>query len=389
MPRISPFAGLLFDEGLVGPLEGVTAPPYDTIGEEQLRHLRGSSPYNIVHLDLSEARVDDDANDNQYTRAATLLRRWRDEGAVRPSPSPAFYPYEMRFRYEGTPRRIRGLICRVELEPWGGSIVPHERTMPGPVEDRLRLLREVRTNLSPVYALSPGPREGMAAFLDRVTRQPAPHGVVDEAGVEHRLWVVEDSVPDLPVHDSLLIADGHHRYTMALRFREEMRAAHGPGPWDHVMMYIVDAAVERPPVLPIHRVLLDGPAPSSGERVRDLEELCAALDDEALTYGIVRRDHASVVHEIGRLEGEPPTVCALTDQVDGLDDTRALRFTHDPVEAEDAVRSGEAPAAYLLPATSAERIRAVVDSRDRMPEKSTYFWPKPRTGMVLRPLDDR
>jgi hypothetical protein len=121
--------------------------------------------------------------------------------------------------------------------------------------------------------------------------------------------------------------------------------------------------------------------------VRDLDELSAALDDERLTYGVIRREEGMTVHEIGRVEGEPPTVCALTDRVAALRNVAGLRFTHDAVEAEAAVRSGEAAVAYLLPPTSAERIRGVIDASQRMPQKSTYFWPKPRTGMVLRPLE--
>lgn len=385
MPRISPFRGLLFDEARVGPLAGATAPPYDTVDHRLRRRLTSSSPYNIVHLDLPEPA--DDAADDQYTGAASLLRRWRDEGALRLLPRPAIYPYEMRFRFEGEPRRIRGVICEVELEPWGGSIVPHEDTMPGPVEDRLRLARSLRTNLSAVYALFPGPRPDLRRYLDDVTASAPLLQVTDEEGVEHHMWVVEGDVPDLPRHDSLLIADGHHRYTMALRYREEMRAEHGAGPWDRQMMLLVDAAVERPPVLPIHRVLVEAPPPEPGERVRDLEELSAALDDERLMYGVVRREDGMTVHEIGRVEGEPPTVCALTDRVAALRDVSKLRFTHDAVEAEASVRSGEAAVAYLLPPTSAERIRGVIDASERMPQKSTYFWPKPRTGMVLRPLE--
>jgi uncharacterized protein (DUF1015 family) len=386
VPRISPFRGLLFDEARVGPLAAATAPPYDTVDRGLRRRLTSSSPYNIVHLDLPELEPAADAADDQYTGAAVLLRRWRDEGALRLLSRPAIYPYEMRYRFEGEPRRIRGLICEVELEPWGGSIVPHEDTMPGPVEDRLRLARAIRTNLSAVYALFPGPRPDLRRYLDDVTSSPPRLRVTDEEGVEHRMWVVEGDVPDLPRHDSLLIADGHHRYTMALQYREEMRTAHGPGPWDGQMMFLVDAALERPPVLPIHRILREAPPSAAGERVRDLEELSAALDDERLTYGVIRREEGITVHEIGSVEGHPPTVCALTDRVAALRNVAGLRFTHDAVEAEASVRSGEAAVAYLLPPTSAERIRGVIDASQRMPQKSTYFWPKPRTGMILRPL---
>ena len=282
-----------------------------------------------------------------------------------------------------------GRIHRASRRDHGGEPARYFSfdNVPGPVEDRLQLLRAVRTNLSAVYALYSGPRPALAAFLRAVTRTRPALELVDEEGVRHRMWISEDPPPDLPTSEALLIADGHHRYTTALRYREEMRNERGSGPWDRLMMFLVDAATENPPVLPIHRVVLDGPSPPAGERVRDLEQLVAALDDESLTYGTIRRRNGRVVHELGRLHGEPPTVYALTAQVEGLDDPRVMRFTHDAVDAEEAVRTRRASFAYVLPATSAERIGRVIASQLRLPQKSTYFWPKPRTGTVLRPLE--
>jgi uncharacterized protein (DUF1015 family) len=387
MPRIWPFSGLLFDERRVGSLATVTAPPYDTLDADEQRRLRASSPFNIVHLDLSEASRDDDATDNQYTRAASLLERWRADGAFGPPSMTAVYPYEMRFRFDGAERRILGVICAVDLDPSGRAIVPHEDTMRGPVEDRLRLLRAVRTNLSPVYALYDGPASRLDASLTAAADGNPAFQVVDDEGVRHRMWISEEPPEGMFEVESLLIADGHHRYATALRYRDEMRPRYGDGPWDRLMMFLVDAQSQRPPVLPIHRALVDGPDPPRGERVRDLEELSAGLDDERLTYGIIRRVDRRIVHELGRLEGTPPTVCALTTQLRGLDDPEAIRFTHDAVEAEELVRAGRASLALLLPPTTATRIRAVVEDGGRMPQKSTYFWPKPRTGAVLRPLE--
>jgi len=217
--------------------------------------------------------------------------------------------------------------------------------------------------------------------------EPVAH-LVDEAGVEHRMWITQEDrgVAEWLTGRSLLIADGHHRYTMALRYRDEMRALHGPGPWDRVMMLVVDAATENPPVLPIHRVLRSGSAPRGGVRVRDLAEVLAETNDDRLAYGVVAREDGVLEHRVAELAGEPPTVCALHEQVlDEIDGD--LRFTPDAVEAEEAVRSGEASAAFVLPPTTADRIRSVIERGQRLPQKSTYFWPKPRTGMVLRPLE--
>ncbi|MEO8292189.1 MAG: DUF1015 domain-containing protein [Actinomycetota bacterium] len=389
MPHISPFTGLVFDPSIVGPLDVVTAPPYDVIGESERRAFLASSPYSVVHLDLSEGDAD------RYERAADLLASWRSTGALVTDREPSYQAYEMRFRLGARARRIRGLLCTVELEDWGGGVLPHERTMPGPIEDRLRLLRATRTNLSPVYGTVAGPIPELAARLDEVMADPPPHATVDEQGVEHRMWPVQPdpAIPGWLEAEPLLIADGHHRYTTALRYRDERRASDGPGPWDTVLALVVDACTEDPPVLPFHRVVSAEPAPTAGVRVRDLQEVLAEINDDDLVYGIVARVDGGPVHLIadlrtGATRGPFPTVALLHERVLGMDTSGdRIRFTPDAVDAEAAVRSGAALAAYILPPTTPDRIRAVVEDGGRLPQKSTFFWPKPLTGMVLRPLE--
>ncbi|HWO71250.1 MAG TPA: DUF1015 domain-containing protein [Actinomycetota bacterium] len=389
MPRILPFVGLLFDPARAGPLDRVTAPPYDTITPADRDRLLEASPHNVVRLDLPDPSASAPGGGDPYDAAAELLDRWRRRGVVVPDPrGPALYGYEMGFTHRGRPGRVRGVIGLVELEPWGGRVLPHERTLAGAVEDRLRLLRATRANLSCVYGLVPGPRPELARALDRVAGSPPLVEVADEEGVIHRLWRVDDGeLPRALAEDPLLIADGHHRYATALRYREEMRRAHGPGPWDQVMALVVDGASEDPPVLPYHRVLVEGSPPGGGDRVRDLEEVLAELSDDDLVYGLTVREGGELVHRVGRLEGRPPTVCALHERILDAVPQGALRYTQDAVVAEQAVRERRAVAAYFLPPTTAERIRAVVERGERLPEKSTFFWPKPRTGVVLRVLD--
>ena len=388
MSLVSPFVGLLFDGSIVGSHDRVTTPPYDVISDEERRHYLDASPYNVIRLVLGPDDTGDGGAGDKYRRAAFELEAWRSDGVLVPTERASFYPYEMRFSLHGRPRAIRGLVCAAELEDWGGSIVPHERTMPGPIEDRLRLMRAVRTNLSSIHAVFRGPSEPFAAFLDDAMTPGPAATTSDEAGVEHALWVTEPNpeVATWLAPESLMIADGHHRYSMALRYRDEMRAEHGPGPWDRVMMFIADAAVQEPPVLPFHRIQTGGPHEPSGTRVRDLAEVLETVSDEKLVYGSAALEDGLLVHRIAEVLGTPPTVCALHERA-LRDVDEHLRFTSDAVEAEDAVRDREAVAAFFLPPTDAARIRDVIDRGERLPRKSTFFWPKPRTGLVIRPLD--
>lgn len=384
---MAPFDGLLFDPARVGDLSMVTAPPYDIIGREEQRRLHRSSPYNIALVDLGE---DGEGSQDKYTGAGELFRRWQEEGALSAVGHPAVYPYEMRFVHDGTPGAVRGVIVEVELEPWGRGVLPHERTMAAPVEDRLALMRATRANISPIYAVCDGPSEPQAEILARAAHRPPDREVTDESGVVHRLWV-EDPAPALAEWHRdrrLLVADGHHRYQTALAFREEAHAAWGPGSWDAVMMLLVDATAEEPPVLPIHRVVRVETVPDlPGQRVRDLAEVLAWLAEGGMRFGAAVKEGPDVAHVVGTLEGDPPAVAALHRQL--LDPTAGVRrvgYSPDAVAAEQAVRSGDADLALFLPAARVDEIRKVIDGGGRLPQKSTYFWPKPRTGMVVRPL---
>lgn len=388
MPRISPFVGLRFDVSRIESLERVTAPPYDVISSsEHVRYL-AASPYNVIRLDLGHAPGEGSDAEGRYEQAAADLAAWRGQDVLVTTDGPAYFPYEMRFSLHGIRRRIRGVICEVGLEDLGAGVVAHEQTMAGPVEDRLRLLRAIGANLSSIYCVFLGSSAPLGAWLDAVTAPDPVAALVDEDGVEHRMWIAppQDGPADWLAAEPLMIADGHHRYATALRYRDEMRLEAGSGPWDGAMMFLVDAGTEEPPVLPFHRVRLTGEPSVAGVRVRDLEEVLESVDDRKLRYGIVTHEEGALVHRVAELTGEPPTVCRLHEQIlAGADD--ALRYTPDAVGAEEAVRSGAATAAYFLPPTDAPTIRSLVDRGDRLPQKSTFFWPKPRTGVVMRPLE--
>jgi uncharacterized protein (DUF1015 family) len=390
VPRIFPFVGLTFDR-TAGPLERLTAPPYDVISGSRRGAVADASPHNIVHVDLAEGHDDPAAPDSRYARAAELMRAWRRESVLRASDEPGYYAYEMRFRLGDEDRRISGLMCAMELEPWGGGVLPHEETMPGPVEDRLRLLRATRTHLSPVYGTIAGPCDPLANLLDGVARRSASSVVTDDEGVEHRMWPIDAAVDvaSWVADEPLLIADGHHRYTTALAYRDERRGEDGAGPWDRILTLLVDAGTQTVPVLAYHRLQVGGEPVLGRRRVADLDAVLDVIDDAAGRYGTATRNaDGAVEYGVDEVRGGPPTVRSLHREVlDGRSSGDALRFTHDALEADAAVRRGEALAAYFVPATTPERIRNVVEHGDRLPRKSTFFWPKPRTGMVLMPLD--
>lgn len=381
MPRLEPFIALRYDPAVAGPLDALVAPPYDVVSAEEEARLLARSPYNVVRLEGSTV----ERGDGDHRTAADLLRSWRDAGVLVPT-EPSLFAYEMTYAFGGGTRTTRGVLAALEIEPWGGSVLPHEEVSRKPLGERLGRLRTVRANLSPIHVVLPGPAPRFAAALERVSAGPADAEVVDDSGVQHRVWSF--AMP-AEVHEELatrtcMIADGHHRYTTALAYRDEMRATRGPGPWDHVLVFIGDA--DGSPVLPFHRVVVTGAIPQPHEATASLAATLEAVDDDATRVGVIRPsgDGATSYGTVD-LPGPPPAVEALEPLLPGDED--AVRYVADPGVADAMVASGQAVGAWLLPPTTAERIRAAVDAGRRLPRKSTYFWPKPRTGFVLRPLD--
>ncbi len=411
MVDVAAFRGLRYGPDV--DLAEVTAPPYDAIDEDLAEELRSRHPHNVVRLELSGSSEEDREGTGRYDRARETYRAWLRDGVLRRDERPAVTVYEQR--ETGSDASQRGVVVAVRLEPWAARVIlPHERVFPGPVADRLRLLEALPANLSPIYLVASSEPDEVARVLDQVTSEP-PDGAFDDGGMGNRVWRVtdEDLIAGLRsgyADRRLLVADGHHRYTTAL---EHLRATGAglPGS-DRVLAYVVGDDPRRgrgPSIRPMHRVLTsavedplaalrrsgaslppvvtDGDA---GDALRQLEDdsvLCVLVTRTGLAA--VRRwnDEAldrldAAVRDVDIAQVDESVVAAIAT------DEGAARPEPDGTEAVQRVRDGRADAAVLVRPVRLDTVWRVAVAGARMPAKSTSFSPKPRTGIVIRPLDD-
>ena len=423
MVAAAPFRGLRFDPDVVGDHAQVTAPPYDVISPAARDAYAAMSPYNVVRLILARPGGDDGApagrdGTGDYRGVADLLARWRAEGVLRRDEASCLYVYEEIYVLRGRRRVQRGVLASVALDDTGTWVVPHERTMAAPVADRLRLLEATEVNLSPVFGVYAG-NGAPAAVLDDVTGTEPALDCTDETGVRHRLWVVDD--PDRiaawrerMAAQRVLIADGHHRYRTSLAYRDAVRAANGgrPGPWDELLMFLVDADLHGPAVLAIHRLLadLDGEAVLAGlegdfdarpaASPVEAEELLGGLPEAAVAFGLywggrswllVARDPAGLAAEVGRdrrmLDVEVLHGPVLSKRLGVSDFEGRVAYESDLTAAVAAVDQGATASLLILRPARFGAVAAIAAGGETLPQKTTYFYPKPRDGLVLRPLD--
>jgi uncharacterized protein (DUF1015 family) len=424
MVAAAPFRGLRFDPAVVGDHAQVMAPPYDVISPEARQTYEAMSPYNVVRLILARPgpddvpQVDRDGS-SDYRHVADLLARWRADGVLRRDEATCLYVYEEAYSLRGARLVQRGVLASVALDDTGTWVVPHERTMAAPVADRLRLLEATGVNLSPVFGVYAG-AGGPAAVLDDVTATEPALDSVDETGVRHRLWPVAD--PDRiaawrerMAAQRVLIADGHHRHRTSLAYRDAMRAANGgrPGPWDELLMYLVDADLHGPAVLPIHRLLadVDGPTVLAGldgdfdarpvASPAEAERLLAGLPEDAVAFGLyaaagawllVARDPAGLAAEAGRdrrmLDVEVLHGPVLSKRLGVSDFEGRVAYQSDLAAAVAAVDGGAAASLLVLRPARFAAVAEIAAGGETLPQKTTFFYPKPRDGLVLRPLDE-
>jgi uncharacterized protein (DUF1015 family) len=432
VPHLSAFRAVRYDPRAVSDAGAVVCPPYDVISPAQRERLAKRHPNNAVHVELPEAAsgIEDGtgAAGDRYAAAGRLFEEWQREGIVRRDERPHIYLYEQRYHSSGSERVVRGFFCRLRLEDFGpgSGVRPHERTMGAPKEDRYRLLSAVRANLSPVLMLyeAAGPPSS-AQLLDELMAGPADTEAEDDAGRFHRLWLADPTELDaaralleLAGQRPLTIADGHHRYETALRFRDEQRAPGGAGGDDaheFVLSLLYDADSGGLEVLPTHRLLRSLPRSAAAllESAETLFGVTPTDDFPALLretarggrLGLWTRDGGAVLAvDRERLRQDVPAGVSEALrwlEVNVLDvalrtlvgapaaelvASGQLRYTKDPDEARQQVAGGAVDAAFLLPSTPVSTVLEIAAAGEVMPQKSTYFEPKAATGLLFNPV---
>jgi uncharacterized protein (DUF1015 family) len=418
MADVQPFRALHYDLDRTGGLQPVAAPPYDVIDPAQRRELVARSPYNVVEIDLPE---DPDGGD-PYAHAAATMQGWREAGVLVRDESPALWALEQDYLGpDGRRRTRRGFFARVRVEDYGpGRIRPHERTHPGPKEDRLRLTRATGANLSPIFSLYDDPAGAAWGALAPHTEGEPWAEVTDQDGTVHRLWRVGDAesieaVTAALAGVELLIADGHHRYETARVHAEET----GDPDAGWVMMALVALQDPGLTVFPTHRLLTGLDEARRAELEAVLERDFTVTDVSAETLepegdGAVRMGYLDARDRRPRmLELRDPAIAAeaLPDKPqpyreldtavleavvlrgalgmteDDISHLRGLDYARDTAQAIGRVELGDADAAFFMRGTPVDQVRAVAAAGESMPPKSTYFFPKVLTGMLFNLLD--
>ena len=423
MATVRPFQGIFYDPHRVD-LGRVVAPPYDVITPADQQRYYRQDPHNVVRLIAGEVRPTDTPEDNKYLRAAGFFNAWLNEGTVRRDSKPAMHVYRHEFvdPLSGARKSRLGILAVIELEPFGSGVLPHERTHARAKADRLSLTRAVQANLSPVFALYDDAHSSIPQILTPVLSSAPRLSLTDENGDRHTVWSVTEhqrlhNLAEVFAGSRLYIADGHHRYETALNFRNKMRIEHPEAPADagfnFVLMLLVDVRDPGLMILPTHRLLhgLEGfDAHRLVDRLRaryqvtlrdGRQSLLAAMQTPFADHriGVVLPGKFATV-DIARKPATDPIseldVSLLHTEIleqelslgeSMLEQERFVSYSRDLDTVLERVEQGSAQAALLLRPPAVNDVVAVARAGQVMPQKSTYFYPKPASGIVFNPVD--
>lgn len=417
MAEIRPIRALRYTDR-AGMLSANVCPPYDIISDEEREELIKGSPYNLVRLEKPEG-------DDKYANAAALLEEWLAAGVLARDEKECIYVYGEDFEVKGQRYSLKGIICLCKLYPFSeGVVLPHENTLSGAKADRFELMKATLCNFSSIYGLYVDEENAVTSIVKRVAAGAPEHCFTDDEGVTHSLWLMDD-VADIAAvviamaKKQIFIADGHHRYETALKFRDYL-AERGECPVsrDYVLMTLVDMDNDGLVIFPTHR-LIHGMSVDKSALLKKLENdfEIREYDDvnnvEAVLSGFKHRK-AYALYTGGAgftllvFKGALPQtedgglsaldVSVLHDRVledclgidkENMAAQRNLRYTRDINEAVESVRNGESTAAFILNPTKVGEIKSVSLSGGRMPQKSTYFYPKLKTGLVMNTIKER
>lgn len=438
MADIEPLLGWRYDSASVGNLSDVTAPPYDVINPQEQKALYELHPCNVVRLILNREEVGDKDDNTRYERAANFLRHWKSEGVLQQEREDSVYVYHQDFEWEGVSYSRKGFLAKIRLEEIGtGNVFPHEQTLPGPKKDRLSLLEATKTNLSPIFGLYPDSENEIQETLEVISRSSTPIEIRDENNVNHRMWIIDDrdaisSVRDLMLSRSIFIADGHHRYETACKYREVLTEQLGELPENHpanyVLMMFVGMNDPGLAILPTHRIF-SGISDLSVEKLKsilephfEIEIHQAAPDEINQIWELVETDSSSSIMAFGIpgsndwilarfkedseiMDELAPDRClqwqklgvALLHQLvlshllkdHHTEDSLKWRYVHKIEEISEAVSTEESETSLvcLVPAATMEDVQIIAQQRETMPPKSTYFYPKLLSGLVFNDLE--
>jgi len=439
MVDIHPFHGVRYNQAVVRDLAQVICPPYDIIPPHVQSELYGRSEHNFIKLEHARELSQDTASENKYTRAAATLSRWLAQGILTVEEAPAVYLHDHHFRYQSQEYRRRGIITLVRLEEWESRVVrPHEGTLANPRSDRLSLLRALRSDTSSIMVLFEDRDKEVASALAAMEKdEPVIHFNAD-SGEKHVLWAVSEAetlaqLRQHLAHQPLYIADGHHRYESALAYQreqsEKLMGSHGDKGFDFVMMELVDFADPGLVVLPPHRLVRGLPAEKIDGILNGLDSLFQiqklpfappdvwqkvnvflAGNESQGRIAIFGLDGRNILllksHNLTALDRLMPASRSehyrrlsvsildhvVLDKLSGLkreQAAEALAYSYDQAEAVGMVLDGQYQLAFLIGPMKADMIKTIADVGDRMPGKSTYFYPKLPSGLVFYRMADR
>ncbi|MBN2654260.1 MAG: DUF1015 domain-containing protein [Nitrospirae bacterium] len=416
MADIYPFRGIRYDSTRVNGND-VAAPPYDIISEQHKESLYEMSPYNIVRVDFGKKLPDDNENNNRYTRAENELKQWLDQDILIRDAEPSIYGCKISYTLDGEQKNLSGIFCIVKITELGSGVYPHEATHSKPKEDRLNLMRFCKGNISPVYSLYNSPEKITSELINSIKDEPV-FSAEDHDNAVHSLYKISDpevikqiqaELSDKP----LFIADGHHRYEVALEYKKEMDAKHGvsslsssSNPWDYVLMFLANMSDEGIAVLPTHRLIkgladtqsvlknisdhftYESIEPSTtGKEITKLLEksgknsfgLCMNSGNDLFILKYKGAELQDIHEALKNLD-----VVVLHEQMLKRDlGISEISYEMDPEKVIEKVKNKEFEAALLLNPTDVSDVERVALTGLRMPPKSTYFYPKLMTGMVI------